>query len=379
MSAITVDNVLVHYEVLGRGRPVILLHGWLGSWRYWVPVMQQLNARFRVYALDLWGFGESGRDARRYGLDAQVALVGEFMDKLGIAKAAIVGHDLGAAIGARYAARHADRVPRLMAVCPPLFWMAPRPVPLTSNPSPAAQQDAPVASPVAPAAPPASASPPAALADEPAADAPAPPAAPAAEPAAVTPKPPRDAATPPTDQPVHDIAVVTPPPLPDPLPEVPAMPRMDYVPEANGQVPRPNPLKEHLATLDRLELLKRHVDPGPDLDKLRVEVEKGDTLALSMSVEAFAEVDTLADLRGLTMPTVMIYGATDTFVPAPDDKMLASLREGCTAFHAIALANTRHFPMLENIAGFTRLVQDFLEVPDVTRLTIKETWERRVR
>jgi hypothetical protein len=35
--------------------------------------------------------------------------------------------------------------------------------------------------------------------------------------------------------------------------------------------------------------------------------------------------------------------------------------------------------MLENIAGFTRLVLDFLEVPDVTKLAIKETWERRVR
>jgi pimeloyl-ACP methyl ester carboxylesterase len=30
----------VHYEVLGRGRPLIFLHGWVGSWRYWIPVMQ---------------------------------------------------------------------------------------------------------------------------------------------------------------------------------------------------------------------------------------------------------------------------------------------------------------------------------------------------
>ena len=43
MSALTLDGDLVHYEVLGRGgRPVILLHGWIGSWRYWIPVMQQL-------------------------------------------------------------------------------------------------------------------------------------------------------------------------------------------------------------------------------------------------------------------------------------------------------------------------------------------------
>ncbi|MCK7519753.1 MAG: hypothetical protein MZV64_19525 [Ignavibacteriales bacterium] len=31
---------IVHYEVLGRGRPVIFLHGWVGSWKYWIASMQ---------------------------------------------------------------------------------------------------------------------------------------------------------------------------------------------------------------------------------------------------------------------------------------------------------------------------------------------------
>jgi len=121
MSAITIENDLVHYEVLGRGRPVILLHGWLGSWRYWIPAMQQLSMKYRVYALDFWGFGDSGRDARRYDIASQVLLLDQFMEKLGIAKAALVGHDLGAAVATRYAVTHPDRVPRLMVVCPPLF------------------------------------------------------------------------------------------------------------------------------------------------------------------------------------------------------------------------------------------------------------------
>ncbi|HVO70098.1 MAG TPA: alpha/beta fold hydrolase, partial [Aggregatilineaceae bacterium] len=112
MSAITVENDLVHYEVLGRGRPVILLHGWLGSWRYWVPAMQQLSMKYRTYALDFWGFGDSGRDTRRYDFPSQVMLLDQFMEKMGISKAALVGHDLGAAVAARYAIQHPDRVPR---------------------------------------------------------------------------------------------------------------------------------------------------------------------------------------------------------------------------------------------------------------------------
>ncbi|MCA9915900.1 MAG: alpha/beta hydrolase, partial [Anaerolineae bacterium] len=59
MSAITINGDLVHYEKLGRGRPVILLHSWIGSWRYWVPLMQKLHLRYSVYSIDLVGYGDS--------------------------------------------------------------------------------------------------------------------------------------------------------------------------------------------------------------------------------------------------------------------------------------------------------------------------------
>lgn len=55
MSAILLDREIVHYEVLGRGRPILFLHGWVGSWRYSIPVMQATSVSFRTYALDLWG------------------------------------------------------------------------------------------------------------------------------------------------------------------------------------------------------------------------------------------------------------------------------------------------------------------------------------
>ena len=84
MSAITVNGDLVHYEVLGRGRPIILLHSWLGSWRYWIPTMQQLSIKYRIYALDLWGFGDSGKNKQYYSIDGQAELVERFLDRMGI-------------------------------------------------------------------------------------------------------------------------------------------------------------------------------------------------------------------------------------------------------------------------------------------------------
>src|SRR5215470_554890 len=106
MSAITAGGNLIHYEVLGRGRPVILLHGWLGSWRYWIPTMQLLQTKYRVYALDLYGFGDSAKDPAHYGIEKQVALLDDFMRQLGIPKAAVIGHGLGALIAAEFTRRN---------------------------------------------------------------------------------------------------------------------------------------------------------------------------------------------------------------------------------------------------------------------------------
>lgn len=120
MSGILVDGSLIHYESLGRGKPLIFVHGWLGSWRYWVPVMEDLAGDFRSYALDLWGFGDSDKSREQYDLDGYVELLLTFMDELGIWRAPLVGHTLGAAIAARMAARRPDRVSKVLAVGLPL-------------------------------------------------------------------------------------------------------------------------------------------------------------------------------------------------------------------------------------------------------------------
>jgi len=120
MSAILLDGGIVHYEVIGRGRPIIFLHGWIGSWRYWVPAMQTASTGFRAYGLDMWGFGDTAREAGRYGLDKQVALLDQFLQELGMGKVAIVGHGLGAVVGLLFTMRYPSVVDRIMAIAAPL-------------------------------------------------------------------------------------------------------------------------------------------------------------------------------------------------------------------------------------------------------------------
>jgi pimeloyl-ACP methyl ester carboxylesterase len=120
MSAILLESNMLHYEVLGRGRPIIFLHSWVGSWRYWIPVMQSASMTFRAYALDLWGFGDTAKNPERYSVAQQVNLVRSFLDEMGILKVALVGHGLGAIVSLLFAAQYPEDVDRVLAIGYPL-------------------------------------------------------------------------------------------------------------------------------------------------------------------------------------------------------------------------------------------------------------------
>ncbi|OGO50335.1 MAG: hypothetical protein A2148_06630 [Chloroflexi bacterium RBG_16_68_14] len=115
-SFLEVDGVRLHYVEAGRGEEVLLIHG-LGastfSFRYVIPELAQ---RYRVVALDLKGFGYSGRPSGDYSLTAQAALVRRFMDQLDIERAVVVGHSMGGAVAMRLALGYPERVSRLVLV-----------------------------------------------------------------------------------------------------------------------------------------------------------------------------------------------------------------------------------------------------------------------
>ncbi len=121
MSITTIGDHLIHYEALGRGEPLIFVHGWLGSWRYWWPSMQELSAKHKTFAFDLWGFGDSSKVANKYSFESYVDMLDQFIEKLGIKKPiTLVGHALGAAVSLKYAVRNPLNVARLAAVALPI-------------------------------------------------------------------------------------------------------------------------------------------------------------------------------------------------------------------------------------------------------------------
>lgn len=120
MSIMVVDRQVVHYEVFGHGRPVLFLHGWLGSWRYWFPTMERMAEHFRTYSFDFWGFGESRRQQTQESIQNYSDQVIRFLDELGIDKVLLVGHSMGGMVALKTAINHPKRITRVAAVGAPI-------------------------------------------------------------------------------------------------------------------------------------------------------------------------------------------------------------------------------------------------------------------
>jgi len=110
--------------VAGAGDPVVLVHGFGGDKNSWLFVQQPLSETHLVYALDLPGHGQSGKDVGDGSLDTLAAVVLGLLDEVGAGRAHLVGHSLGGAVVAAVAAAAPDRVASLTLLAPAGFGSA---------------------------------------------------------------------------------------------------------------------------------------------------------------------------------------------------------------------------------------------------------------
>jgi pimeloyl-ACP methyl ester carboxylesterase len=92
----------------------------LGSWALWQETMGYLSKHYRTYALDFWGFGESGTRRNSYSVKDFVVLVEQFMDRLGIVSAPLVGHSMGGTVSLATAIQFPERVSKVVVIGSPL-------------------------------------------------------------------------------------------------------------------------------------------------------------------------------------------------------------------------------------------------------------------
>ncbi|MGD9830400.1 MAG: alpha/beta fold hydrolase [Hyphomicrobiaceae bacterium] len=107
----------VHYVRAGRGKPVVLLHGWPEFARTWKHTLPVLAERFDVLAPELRGFGRTETKVPRATGGSPPQLLArdlrDFADTVGLSRFAIVSHDVGAAVAHTFALAYPERVSAL--------------------------------------------------------------------------------------------------------------------------------------------------------------------------------------------------------------------------------------------------------------------------
>jgi len=101
----------IHYEDVGRGDAVLLLHGMGLDLRMWDAQVPVLSERYRVVRLDLHGYGKSSPIAGPY---SHGALLAEFLEQLEIERAHLVGLSYGGQLAAEFVQVHPQRVRSLV-------------------------------------------------------------------------------------------------------------------------------------------------------------------------------------------------------------------------------------------------------------------------
>jgi 2-hydroxy-6-oxonona-2,4-dienedioate hydrolase len=107
----------VHYQEAGEGHPIVFLHGsgpGATGWSNFSPNIGPLSRSFRVLAVDMPGWGESypvKPDERNHP-----AVLAEFLDALGIEKAAVVGNSMGGGTTLRFAVEYPERMSHLITM-----------------------------------------------------------------------------------------------------------------------------------------------------------------------------------------------------------------------------------------------------------------------
>jgi pimeloyl-ACP methyl ester carboxylesterase len=114
----------LEYTDAGSGAPVILLHSSASGLRQWRRLVEDLQGRYRLIAINLLGYGKTSAwpNARPLTAEDQAALV-EAAAALAREPVALVGHSLGGAVALEAAARLADRI-RVLVVFEPILFGA---------------------------------------------------------------------------------------------------------------------------------------------------------------------------------------------------------------------------------------------------------------
>ena len=100
---VKIGDIFINYSVTGEGYPIVLLHGWGGSISSFAPVHKYLESNFKIFSIDLPGFGDSETPTSAWTTEDYANFLKTFFNNTGISNPIIFGHSFGGRLAIRLA------------------------------------------------------------------------------------------------------------------------------------------------------------------------------------------------------------------------------------------------------------------------------------
>lgn len=113
---INIQDIDLNYIVEGEGSPIIVLHGWGANIDAVRPIINIVKKNYKVYSLDLPGFGKSMEPKEAVGSFEYAEIVREFLKAMEIEKATFIGHSFGGKLSIILGAKYPELVDKLVLI-----------------------------------------------------------------------------------------------------------------------------------------------------------------------------------------------------------------------------------------------------------------------
>lgn len=110
MAKFTYKEAVIHYTSNGKGRVVVLLHGFLENRKMWKDIIADLSAYYRVISIDLLGHGDSENIGYIHTMEDQAFMVKSLLDSLQLRRYVLIGHSMGGYVSLTFTEHFTENV-----------------------------------------------------------------------------------------------------------------------------------------------------------------------------------------------------------------------------------------------------------------------------
>src|SRR5690606_1704452 len=105
---------MLHYEIIGNGKPVVLLHGYLENLKMWKKIADELSGKYRLIMVDLPGHGQSKSYGKIHTMEFMAEKLNEVLTEIGLEEAVFIGHSMGGYVALAFTEIFPEKVKALL-------------------------------------------------------------------------------------------------------------------------------------------------------------------------------------------------------------------------------------------------------------------------